>query len=120
MKKKTNTIIFYIIAAAVILSFGVFGVIYFTPEIGVPSNALVVVNREPIYWNRDMAYSYNNMLEYWKQRIPDLNEQYQQLIFNSYIQQVVEEKIAEQAVKKYGIKVSNARVNQKIIDSGLF
>jgi len=120
MKKKTNTIIFYIIAAAVILSFGVFGVIYFTPEAGVPSNALVVVNREPIYWNRDMAYSFNNMLEYWKQRIPDLNEQYQQLIFNSYIQQVVEEKIAEQAVKKYGIKVSNARVNQKIIDSGLF
>jgi len=120
MKKKTNTIIFYIIAVVVILGFGVFGVIYFTPNAGVPSNALVVVNGQPIYWTRELGFSYNQIIEYWKQRIPDLNEQYQQLIFNSFIQQVVEDKIIEQAAIDYNIKVSNTRVNQKIKDSGMF
>ncbi len=120
MKKKTNTIIFYIIAVVVILGFGVFGVIYFTPNAGVPSNAIVVVNGQPVYWTRELGYSYNQVLEYWKQRIPDLNEQYQQLIFNSFIQQVVEDKIIQQAVLNFNIKVSNARINQKLIDSGMF
>ncbi len=120
MKKKTNTIIFYIVAVVVILGFGVFGVIYFTPNAGVPSNALVVVNGQPVYWTRELGFSYNQILEYWKQRIPDLNEQYQQLIFNSFIQQVVEDKIIEQATLDYKIRVSNTRVNQKIKDSGMF
>lgn len=122
MKKKVNTIIFYIIAVVVILGFGVFGVIYFTPDAGVPSNAIVVVNGQPIYWTRELGFSYNQLLEYWKQRIPDLaeNEQYQQLIFNDFIRQVVEDKIVEQAIQNFHIKVSNVRVNQKIKDSGMF
>ncbi len=120
MKKKISNIIFYIIAGAVILGFGVFGVIYFTPNAGVPSNAIVVVNGQPIYWTRELGFSFNQLLEYWKTRIPDLNEQYQQILFTSFIQQVVEDKIVEQAVIHYNIKVSNAKVNQKIIDSGMF
>ncbi|MFN3411095.1 MAG: peptidylprolyl isomerase [Exilispira sp.] len=120
MKKKANTIIFYIIAVVVILGFGVFGVIYFTPNAGVPSNAIVVVNGQPVYWTRELGFSYNQIIEYWKQRIPDLNEQYQNLIFQSFIQQVVEDKIIQQAALKYNIRVSNTRINQKIIDSGMF
>ncbi len=120
MKKKLNTIIFYIVAVVVILGFGVFGVIYFTPNAGVPSNAIVVVNGQPVYWTRELGFSYNQILEYWKQRIPDLNEQYQQLIFNSFIQQVVEDKIIQQATINYKIRVSNTKINQKLIDSGMF